>query len=227
MGLLSLVSIFGSTLVTTLAITYQDTLLSLSSTHWVYLFTISSLTMALALTPSTLIALISGYFLGWAAFLYIVISYPIASGIGFMVGKTLDHGRLMSTLPSESRLNLILNELKHQQWPLVILVRISPILPFSLMNLVLPAIGIRLHTFLVAGFIGMLPRTLFSLWAGMQARDLIALLENPAQGNLSVIFMMVVSIISIAGLLYLAQRASSALLMKEAGIKSRERKKYG
>ncbi|MFK0572657.1 TVP38/TMEM64 family protein [Endozoicomonas sp.] len=232
MGLLSLISIFGSTLVTTLAITWHDTLISLSSTHWVYLFTISSLTMALALTPSTLIALISGYFLGWAAFFYIVISYPIASAIGFMVGKTLDHGKLMSTLPSESRLNGVLNGLKHHQWPLVMLVRLSPVLPFSLMNLVLPAIGIRLPVFLVAGFIGMLPRTLFSLWAGMQTRDLITLLENPAQGNLSVIFMIAVSIISIGGLLYLAQKASSTLLMKESvmkesGIKSRERKKYG
>ncbi|WP_081622100.1 TVP38/TMEM64 family protein [Endozoicomonas elysicola] len=232
MGLLSITSIFGSTLVTTLAITWQDTLNSLSTSHWVWLFAISALTMALALTPSTLIALISGYFLGWSAFFYIVISYPIASGIGYMVGKTLDHGKLMSTLPSESRIHRILNELSHQhQWPLVILTRISPILPFSLMNLVLPAIGIRLHTFLLAGFIGMLPRTLFALWAGMQARDLIALLENPTQGNLSVIFMIVVSIISIGGLLYLAQRASSAVLFiretGEAGIKSRERKKYG
>lgn len=228
MGLLSITSIFGSTLVTTLAITWQDSLGTLSTSQWAWLFAASSVTMALALTPSTLIALISGYFLGWSAFFYIVISYPIASGIGYMVGKTLDHGKLMSTLPPESRIHLVLNELSHQhQWPLVILTRISPVLPFSLMNLVLPAMGIRLYTFLIAGLIGMLPRTLFALWAGMQARDLIALLKSPEQGNLSVIFMVVVSILSVGGLLYLSQKASSTILARKAVIKGRENKTNG
>ncbi|WP_083232832.1 TVP38/TMEM64 family protein [Endozoicomonas atrinae] len=219
MGLLSITSIFGSTLVTTLAIAWQDSLYTLSASQWAWLFTASSLTMALALTPSTLIALISGYFLGWAAFFYILISYPAASVIGYMVGKSLDHGKLMNTLPTNSRIHLILDELKHHQWPLVILTRISPVLPFSLMNLVLPAIGVRLHTFLIAGFMGMLPRTLFAIWAGMQTRDLISLLKSPTQGNLSVIFMVMVSILSIGGLLYLAQKASSTIMMKQAAIK--------
>ena len=227
MGLLSITSIFGSTLITTLAITWQDSLYTLSTSQWAWLFAASSLTMALALTPSTLIALISGYFLGWAAFFYILISYPAASVIGYMVGKSLDHGKLMNTLPPNSRIHLILDELKHHQWPLVILTRISPVLPFSLMNLVLPAIGVRLHTFLIAGFMGMLPRTLFALWAGMQARDLISLLKSPTQGNLSVIFMVMVSILSIGGLLYIAQKASSTIMMKQAAIKRREIKTYG
>ncbi|USE37900.1 TVP38/TMEM64 family protein [Endozoicomonas sp. SCSIO W0465] len=226
MGLLSITSLFGSTLITTLAITWQYTLYTLSTGQWAWLFTASSLTMALALTPSTLIALISGYFLGWAAFFYILISYPVASAIGYTVGKSLDHGKLMNTLPPTSRIHLMLDELKHHQWPLVILTRISPILPFSLMNLVLPAIGIRLQTFLLAGFIGMLPRTLFALWAGMQARDLISLLKNPTQDNLSIIFMVMVSILSIGGLLYLARKASTTILMRQAA-RLRESKTYG
>ncbi|WP_257294757.1 TVP38/TMEM64 family protein [Endozoicomonas sp. YOMI1] len=228
MGLLSITSLFGSTLVTTLAITWQDALYTLSISQWAWLFSASALTMALALTPSTLIALISGYFLGWTAFFYILISYPAASVIGYLIGKSLDHGKLMNTLPPNSHIHLILDELKHHhQWPMVILTRISPVLPFSLMNLVLPAIGIRLHTFLIAGFIGMLPRTLFALWAGMQARDLFSLLKKPTQGNLSVIVMVMASILSIGGLLYLAQKASSTIIMRQAAIKRGETKTYG
>ena len=49
----------------------------------------------------------------------------------------------------------------------MILVRLSPVLPFSIMNLLMPALNIRLSVFLLAGFVGMLPRTLFfpSGWA--------------------------------------------------------------
>ena len=208
-------SLFGSTLVTSLAITWQDTLYTLSLHQWAWLFTASALTMALALTPSTLIALISGYFLGWPAFFYILISYPAASALGYLVGKSLDHGQLMKTLPPNSRIHLTLDALQHHQWPLVILTRISPVLPFSLMNLVLPAIGVRFATFLVAGFIGMLPRTLFALWAGMQARNLIVLLKNPTQGNLHVIVMVIASMLAIGGLMYLARKASSTIIMKQ------------
>lgn|GEM_PF-3452107 len=218
MGLLCFTSLFGGTLLTTAAITWRGTLATLSDVQWAGLFAISAMTMAVALTPSTLIALISGYFLGWQALCYIVISYPIASALGFMVGKRLDHGKLMNALPDASRLRLVLEGLSGHQWPLVMLTRLSPILPFSLMNLLLPAIGVRLSVFLLAGSVGMLPRTLFVMWAGMQGRDLITLLRHPAQGNLSVIFMVVATTISIGGLLYLAQKASSALLAKRLGI---------
>ena len=225
MGLLCFTSLFGGTVLTTLVITWRNTLATLTDVQWAGLFAISSMTMAVALTPSTLIAMISGYFLGWGALCYIVVSYPIASTLGFMVGKRLDHGKLMNSLPPSSRLLLVLEGLSQHQWPLVMLTRLSPILPFSLMNLVLPAIGVRLPVFLLAGSIGMLPRTLFAMWAGMQGRDLIVLLRHPAEGNLSVMFMLVATTLSIGGLVYLAQKASSALLEKRLGLANKGGKK--
>ncbi len=226
MGLLCFTSLFGGTLLTTLAITWRSTLTTFSEAQWACLFAISSMTMAVALTPSTLIALISGYFLGWGAFCYIVISYPIASALGFMVGKQLDRGKLMNSLPDSSRLQLVLQGLSGQhQWPLVLLARLSPILPFSLMNLLLPAIGVRLAVFLLAGSVGMLPRTLFAMWAGMQGRDLLQLLHQPTHSNLSVMFMVIATMLSIGGLLYLVQRVSTALLEKHLGTTGRGRER--
>ena len=207
MGVLTLTSLFGSAVFTTLAITWQDTLFNLSTTEWTVFFAISALTMALALTPSTLVALISGYFLGWLALPYIAIAYPLAALFGFMASKMVDRGKLVRSLPEDSRLQLIINGLNRRPWPLVILVRISPVLPFSLMNLLLPVIGVRLGTFLVASFIGMLPRTLFSLWVGMQARDLVTLLTTPGQNNLSMAFVLLMMVLCVGGLGYLLQNA--------------------
>ena len=224
MGLLCCTSLFGGTVLTTLAITWRGTLATLSDAQWAGLFAISTMTMAVALTPSTLIAMITGYFLGWGAFCYIAISYPIASALGFMVGKRLDRGKLMNSLPPSSRLQQVLDGLSGHQWPLVMLTRLSPILPFSLMNLVLPAIGVRLPVFLLAGSVGMLPRTLFAMWAGMQGRDLMALLRHPAEGNLSLIFMLVATTLSIGGLVYLVQKVSAGLLEKRLGLADRGNK---
>ena len=142
-----------------------------------------------------------------------------------MVGKRLDHGKLMNSLPPSSRMQQVLDGLSGHQWRVVVLTRLSPILPFSLMNLVLPAIGVRLPVFLLAGSIGMLPRTLFAMWAGMQGRDLMALLRHPAEGNLSLIFMLVATTLSVGGLVYLVQKVSSGLLEKRLGMANRGSKK--
>lgn len=229
MGALSLTSLFGSTVLTSMAITWQDTLLNLSISEWGLLFALSALTMALALTPSTLIALVSGYFLGWSALPFITITYPLAALLGFMASKILDRGKIMHSLSSssaDSRLPLLIKELNRQAWLLVILVRISPILPFSLMNLLLPAIGVRLSTFLLAGFIGMLPRTLFSLWVGMQGRDLVTLLTTPGQDSLPLVLVLV-SVLSVGGLVYLLQKASSALAVQKYASNNSENTNYG
>ena len=231
MGALSLTSLFGSTVLTSMAITWQDTLLNLSISEWGLLFALSALTMALALTPSTLIALVSGYFLGWSALPFITITYPLAALLGFMASKVLDRGKIMHSLSAssasaDSRLPLLIKELNRQAWPLVILVRISPILPFSLMNLLLPAIGVRLSTFLLAGSIGMLPRTLFSLWVGMQGRDLVTLLTTPGLDSLPLVLVLV-SVLSVGGLVYLLQKASSALVVQKYASKNSENTNYG
>ncbi len=215
MGLVSIASLFGSTLVTTMAIHFQSALNNLTIAQWSLLFLASTFTMSMALTPSTLIALISGYFLGWQALFYILLSYPTASLIGFMLGKQLDNGQLINSLPLQSNARLALVELKNHHWLMMVLVRISPVLPFSLMNLILPAIKVPLKVFLIAGLAGMLPRTLASLWIGIQARDLVYLLQHPTQNNLPMILMVAGTTISVVGIVYIGQKIIAEILLKK------------
>ncbi|WP_157673383.1 TVP38/TMEM64 family protein [Endozoicomonas ascidiicola] len=198
-----------------MAIHFQSALNNLTIAQWSLLFLASTFTMSMALTPSTLIALISGYFLGWQALFYILLSYPTASLIGFMLGKQLDNGQLINSLPLQSNARLALVELKNHHWLMMVLVRISPVLPFSLMNLILPAIKVPLKVFLIAGLAGMLPRTLASLWIGIQARDLVYLLQHPTQNNLPMILMVAGTTISVVGIVYIGQRIIAEILLKK------------
>ncbi|WP_299731338.1 VTT domain-containing protein [uncultured Endozoicomonas sp.] len=198
-----------------MAIHFQSALNNLTIAQWSLLFLASTFTMSMALTPSTLIALISGYFLGWQALFYILLSYPTASLIGFMLGKQLDNGQLINSLPLQSNARLALVELKNHHWLMMVLVRISPVLPFSLMNLILPAIKVPLKVFLIAGLAGMLPRTLASLWIGIQARDLVYLLQHPTQNNLPMILMVAGTTISVVGIVYIGQKIIAEILLKK------------
>ena len=210
--MVSLVPLLSSSLITVFLIQNQSYFQGLSYQQWLPFFALSALTMATAITPTTFIALISGYFLGWQAAAPMIASYLMASMLGFVLGKQLDGGRLMSGFEQNSKISLIIEEIKKSDWSVMVLLRISPVLPFSLINLLLPATGLRFTVFVLAGFVGMLPRTLFSIWAGLQAHNLTQLLQNPDQNASATILLILTAVISVGGLLLIFSRASANLL---------------
>ena len=214
MGFVSLVPLTVSSAITAFLIQHQGDFQNLTADQWGLAFLVSTITMALAITPTTFIALVSGFFLGWQAVPAMIAAYLTASAIGFVIGKSLDNGKLLKSVPDASRFHQLVEEMKRQDWLLMIMVRISPVLPFSLINLLLPASGIRFRVFIIAGFIGMLPRTLFSIWVGLQAQNLIQLLQNPNSNTAATALMIVTAILSIGGLLFIFIRSTTRQINK-------------
>ncbi len=172
---------------------------------WTIFFLATCFSMGLALTPTTFIALLSGYFLGMKALPFLVIAYSAASLIGFGITKFIDHGKLLETLcnlPGKWGRNTerFINGLNQNQFAIVILSRISPVLPFAMMNVVLSLAKVRLRVFLVAGIIGMLPRTALSIWLGSQAQDLIMLVRGGNWSGPSGLLLSALLIVSVVGL---------------------------
>ena len=143
-----------------------------------------------------------------------IVAYLTASAIGFAIGKSLDNGCLLKSIPASSRFHHLVKEMKQQDWLLMVMVRISPILPFSLINLLLPASGIRFRVFIIAGFIGMLPRTFFSIWVGLQGQNLYQLLQNPDSNTMATVLMIVTTVLSIGGLMFILMRSFSHQIEK-------------
>lgn len=216
LGLLSLMPLFFSSVAATLLLRNEALFQAMELQQWLPLFLLSSVTMALAMTPSTFIALAGGYFLGWQCTLLMVLSYLLASALGFQVGRWLDGGQLLRSVQSQPKVRQFLSGLTLRDWPLMILVRLSPVLPFAIMNLLMPALKIRFRVFLVAGFFGMLPRTLFSIWLGIQAKGLMELLQSPQDDRFTYILLISLTILSIGGLVLLFQRTARNLLIQRA-----------
>lgn len=216
LGLLSLMPLFFSSAAATLLLRNEALFQAMALQQWLSLFLLSSITMALAITPSTFIALAGGYFLGWQCTLLMALSYLLASALGFQVGRWLDGGQLLKSVQSQPKARKFLSGLTLRDWPLMILVRLSPVLPFALMNLLMPALNIRFRVFLVAGFLGMLPRTLFSIWLGIQAKGLMELLQSPEGGRFISIVLISLTILSLGGLLVLFQRTARNLLTQRS-----------
>ncbi|WP_233507777.1 TVP38/TMEM64 family protein [Adhaeribacter pallidiroseus] len=176
--------------------------------------------MAFAITPTTFVAIITGFYLGWSGFPGVVISYGLASLIGYGLAQIIDHGKLIRFISHFEKAAAIMSELKNQSWSLIILTRISPVLPFALMTFVLAMMKVEKRKFFLASIVGMLPRTLFFFWLGTQAQDVIALLQNPDTGKSGQILLLLLIIVSLLGLYFLFNRALKKALEKKVAGKN-------
>ena len=140
--------------------------------QWLPLYLLSAITMALAMTPSTFIALVSGYFLGWNATAFTLGAYLLASALGYKAGQFLDGGHLLKSLQRQEKVRQFLEGLRLQEWPLMIMVRLSPVLPFAVIDL----------------------------------------LQTPDDNLPSAIFFIVMTILSVGGLIWLIQRTARQIL---------------
>lgn len=196
---MAVVPLLFSSYVMIFALNNEDVILNWPYTNWLLFFLATCFSMAFALTPTTFIALISGYFLGWKGLTFILAEYLVASWLGYMLANYLDQGRFLTTIKQIPKVNHFIKGLNANQFGIIVLSRISPVLPFAIMNVVLSMIGVRLKDFLWAGFLGMLPRTIIFLWIGSQAKALREILEGGADSNIVQLSFILLLIIFVAG----------------------------
>jgi uncharacterized membrane protein YdjX (TVP38/TMEM64 family) len=204
---LGLMPLLVSSSISYWVITHEQEIQNFTFQNWTIAFIITCFTMAFALTPTTFIALLSGYFLGWEALLPVAISYWIASFIGFKTAQMIDGGRFLKILSEKLQVKQVLENLQKDEFKIILLARLSPILPFAVTNVLFSFSGTKLRNFLTAGFIGMLPRTILSIWIGTQAQEIKRLIEHPSEGNISQILIIGLIGGSIFGLGYFVKKA--------------------
>lgn len=206
-SLMGVVALVVSTIVTYYAARYESEIQSFEWYHWLIFYIITSFTMAFAMTPTTFIALLSGYFLGWASLPGVCISYLLASYIGYQAASFIDNGKFMQTISEKKEVKEWIERLKTSQWSIIVLARLSPILPFAIMNVVLSIVKTDLKKFIICSFIGMFPRTVMTIWVGTQASAFRNLMEEDNQNPYVRIMLIALIVVSFAGLFYYGVKA--------------------
>lgn len=135
---------------------------------------IAALLMGLALIPTTLIAGLTGFLLGWKAFIWLVIAYSAATLLGYFWGKRLGGDSLAYLLQKYPKAQVLLDDKKKNIGELIFFVRLSPIIPFALSNLLFALLKSGWKKLLLFGTIGMLPRTTLVFISGTLVSDIFA-----------------------------------------------------
>lgn len=135
---------------------------------------------ALPVWPLTVVA---GVVYGaWAGFALALPAGVIGASLAFLAGRTLLRGAVARHLVRNPRLAALDEAVSRQGAFLVLLLRLSPLAPYNVVNYVLSASRIGLLAFAGASFLGMAPITFAWAWAGATFGSLEGVTGRPPAG---------------------------------------------
>ena len=179
---------------------------NLNALQWLFGSFLAVLAMGFSILPTSFVALVAGYFWAWNSLPFLVISYALATCIGFYISQKIDSHKVLVEINKNSKANAVLGKLESEQFKIVALARLSPVFPFGISNVVFTYLGVPLSKLLAAGVLGMLPRTIFMVWLASNSQNIQQIFQSNWQQYLqSPIFY--VGIISVVALFFLVYRA--------------------
>jgi phospholipase D1/2 len=122
---------------------------------------------------------------------------------GFWVGRKLT-GERLQTLTRSPLLSRLEEKLRCGGVGAVVVVRLVPVAPFTVVNMILGVLRVRTGNFVLGTFLGLLPGFLFSIFIGDRVR---VMLYNQGTGNL---FVFAIQVIGAGAILFLLWRMASS-----------------
>lgn len=175
---MSIVPLFTTISISYYMMTFAPDFAGFVSWQWAVFFVLTVFTMSFAITPTTFIAILSGFFLGFQSLVPVILAYQTASIAGYYMAKTANQDFVSNIMVAYPKAKSYFEQIGKNDLKITLLTRISPALPFAIMNVVLSIANIRFSSFFIGGLIGMLPRTIFFLWVGTNAQLLIDALSQ-------------------------------------------------
>jgi uncharacterized membrane protein YdjX (TVP38/TMEM64 family) len=121
--------------------------------------------------------------------LYALIGWLASATMGFGIGRAL--GRDIVQRLARSKLDRLLGPAERHGFLTVLAVRVLPVAPFTLVNFVIGASGIRFHDFFLASLAGRVPGIVTLSVAGVQIESL---LRSPAIGTLALLAVTLIAV---------------------------------
>lgn len=195
-------TLFSSTIIYFLQ-SYSDWLLQKSTFSFIIFFSGAALAMSLALIPTTLAAILSGYFFDWYGFIGVIVAYLFASIFGLKFGTWMYHHVVGEQLFNNAKAKKFIDKLHHQEFLFVFFGRLSPVFPFSMMNIVFGALRPQFSKYLIASIAGALPRTFLFFYSGKNAVEIWNFVSHPTVNGMQTVVPILLIIISTVGLIWI------------------------
>jgi uncharacterized membrane protein YdjX (TVP38/TMEM64 family) len=137
-------------------------------------FIIAYAAAAVALVPASLLTLGAGALFGViAGTAYVFVAAVLGSSIAFVIARYVARGSVERRIEGDARFAAVDRAIAAEGRKIVLLLRLSPVFPFNVLNYALGLTHIRFSDYLLAS-IGMLPATLMYVYVGSLGGDVAA-----------------------------------------------------
>lgn len=174
---------------------------------------------AVAMVPGSLLTLAAGAMFGlWWGVSVVFVGAVLGASIAFGVARTIGRRFVARRLEQDARVRAISDAVARQGTIVVLLLRLSPVVPFNLLNYALGLTPVRFRDFLW-GSLGMLPGTFFFTYAGVVVGDVtrLAVGASPPRGPAYYVLLALGGAATIALIVLLSRMARTALHLPQHG----------
>lgn len=165
--------------------------------------------------PGSVAMMVAGFLFGFLpGFLYAVIAIPVGAQGAFEFGRWVARPWVRKTVADNRRMHAIEVALREEAFVIVVLTRLSLILPFNLLNYAYGATSVSAPTHLLATAIGMLPAVALYVYLGTVAHDLGQILSGEAAPSELGYWIIGAGIAAIAAATWVIHRTATRTLEK-------------
>jgi uncharacterized membrane protein YdjX (TVP38/TMEM64 family) len=126
------------------------------------------------LVPASAMTLAAGIAFGLAGVPLVIMAATIGSACAFFIARRFITGNVQKLIEGHPRSEAIYKAVSDGGWKVVLLLRLSPIMPFSVLNYVLGATELRFLPFVSATFVGIIPAVVLYVYLGALGKAAIA-----------------------------------------------------
>jgi uncharacterized membrane protein YdjX (TVP38/TMEM64 family) len=168
--------------------------------------------------PGSVAMMIGGFLFGFVpGLLFAIIAIPFGAQSAFEFGRWIARPWVENKLANNQRMHAIEAALSEQAFVIVVLTRLSLIIPFNLLNYAYGASSVRSVTHLAATAVGMLPAIALYVYLGTLARDLGQILSGEAAPSEVGYWIIAAGVLVICIAVWLVHRTATRALEKHLG----------
>ncbi|WOK95978.1 hypothetical protein Cni_G04685 [Canna indica] len=123
--------------------------------------------------PASILTLGGGYLFGLPlGFLADSFGATIGATAAFLLGRTIGRPYVISKLSDYDKFQAVAIAIQRSGFKIVLLLRLTPLLPFNMLNYILSVTPIGVGEYMLASWLGMMPITFLLVYVGTTLKDL-------------------------------------------------------
>jgi len=179
----------------------------------VALFFAAYVVATIVLLPGSLLTLAAGFAYGPVWGLAIASPASVAGATcAFLLGRTVLRGWAARNVGASPRARAIDAAVEREGFKLVLLLRLSPLIPFNLLNYALSLTRVRPAAYVLASFLGMLPATALYVYLGSLAPAAAELSSASRGGGGTRTMLYVIGLLATVAVVVIVTRAARRAL---------------